>query len=198
MSRSAPYSSNAPRPDKSGPSASDRHWRLTTERLVLRPLHPSDAPTLQTLCGNWNVARMLAVVPHPYPDGLAESWIATHADARADGSAYTFAIERDGTLIGVIGLDRRDRGHELGYWIGEPWWGNGYAAEAVRRVIAFAFDDLELDRLSSSHFKDNPASAHVLRKCGFHVTGEGQLDCVARGAPVPSVFMALVKPLTPD
>jgi RimJ/RimL family protein N-acetyltransferase len=174
---------------------------LTTDRLTLRPFVQADACTVQALCGNWNVARMLAVVPHPYPDGLAEDWIAGQADKRARGEEYVFAIEHDGEVIGAVGLERR--GHtspdtpdmpetyEIGYWIAEEWWGHGLASEAAARVVRYAFEELGVKRLTSGHFDENPASGKVLAKCGFRVTGKGELPCAARGQAVPATLLEL-------
>lgn len=168
---------------------------LTTDRLTLRPFAPADAPAVQALCGNWNVARMLAVVPHPYPDGLAEDWIARHAAKRARGEEYAFAIEHDGGVIGAIGLERRGLTrrdtYELGYWIAETWWSRGLASEAAARIVRFAFEDLGARRLTSGHFDENPASGKVLEKCGFRATGKAELPCAARGQAVPATLLEL-------
>jgi ribosomal-protein-alanine N-acetyltransferase len=166
---------------------------LTTDRLVLRPFVEADAPAVQALCGNWNVARMLAVVPHPYPDGLAEEWIAGQADKRTRGEEHIFAIEYAGEVIGAVGLERRgheDRDtYELGYWIAEDRWGRGLASEAAARVVRYAFEELGVVRLTSGHFDENPASGKVLEKCGFRVTGKGELPCAARGHPLPATLL---------
>ena len=159
---------------------------LSTERLLLRPLDPRDAPALQRHCGNWKVARMLARVPHPYPDGLAERWIGEQPRLRAEGLAHCFAVEQDGALIGTVGLERREAPHfELGYWLGEPWWGRGLATEAAGRAVAFAFETLAAERLASGHFVDNPASGRVLEKCGFAELGTTRRWCEARGRELP-------------
>ena len=111
---------------------------LATERLILRPLRPEDAPAVERYCGNWKVARMTSRIPHPYPEGLAVDWI---AGLDGSGGAYRFAIECEGELVGVIGLERmRSDDFEIGYWIAEPWWGRGLATEAARRVVAFALE----------------------------------------------------------
>jgi RimJ/RimL family protein N-acetyltransferase len=168
---------------------------MKTDRLTLRPFAAADAPMVQALCGNWNVARMLAAIPYPYPDGLAEAWIAGHPDRRARGEQYVFAIEHGGALIGAVGLERRkdtpEGSYELGYWIAEEWWGRGLASEAAARIVRFALDDLGVTRLTSGHFDENPASGRVLEKCGFRVTGTGELPCAARGGPVPATVLEL-------
>jgi len=158
---------------------------LTTERLTLRPLRPEDAPAVQRYCNNWKVARMTTRIPYPYPDGLAEDWIAGQADGASDDGAYRFGIEYKGELVGVIGLERmRSDDFEVGYWIAEPWWGQGLATKAAHRVVAFALEDLRLDRLVAGHFEDNLASGRVLEKCGFRYSGEAREWSKARDGEV--------------
>lgn len=93
----------------------------------------------------------------------------------------------DGALIGMCGLDRMaNRNWEFGYWYGRQYWGQGYATEAARPVLRFAFEDLEAEQLTAGWFDDNPASGAVLHKLGFTVTGTTRAKCLARGAEVLS------------
>lgn len=154
---------------------------IRTERLILRPFAQSDADTVTALAGNWNVARMVATIPHPYPEGLAADWIGRHAAARESGKGYPFAITLDGAVVGAIGVTRTDDDrYALGYWVGEPWWGRGIATEAARAIVRFARDSLGLDALDATHLDVNPASGRVLAKCGFVRTGETKRWCEAR------------------
>lgn len=165
---------------------------LTTPRLLLRPPRPADAPRVQFLCGNWNVARMLERVPHPYPDDCAADWIAAQSAAWRDGSAYTFTIEFEGAVVGVIGIERNASGaYGLGYWLGEPWWGQGLMSEAVACVLGFARHELGLETLESAYFADNPASGRIQEKHGFRVTGRDRSPCLARGGDVDGVTTVL-------
>ncbi|MBK8004077.1 MAG: GNAT family N-acetyltransferase [Gemmatimonadetes bacterium] len=151
---------------------------LATPRLVLRPFHASDAAEVQRLAGDREVSATTLRLPHPYPDGLAEAWIATHAEDWRRGLAARFAITRDGVLLGAIGLEltpEHDRG-ELGYWLGRAFWGQGYATEAARAVVRFGFELLHLHRIQAHHFVRNPASGRVLLKAGLRSEG------VRRGA----------------
>lgn len=155
---------------------------LKTERLLLRAFSPEDASAVQAHCGNWNIARMLTRVRHPYTRDLAESWIASHAEDWRSGAEITFCIELDGEAVGAVGLRRTEgRAYEIGYWLGEPFWGKGIVTEAARGAIRFAFEELGADKLTSGHFLDNPASGRVLEKCGFRYTGDSKVPCEARG-----------------
>ena len=165
---------------------------LTTARLRLRPIRRSDAPRVQALCSNWNVARMLSRVPYPNPLEAVEAWTGAQAAAWESGLAYTFVIKHPDGLIGVVGISRRDDGsYEIGYWLGEPWWGQGLMTEAVGRVVDFARAELSLDRLCSDYFTDNPASGHIQAKYGFRITGRGRLNSLSRGCEVDAVFTEL-------
>jgi RimJ/RimL family protein N-acetyltransferase len=147
---------------------------LHSSRLILRPFSPADAPAVQRLAGDAAIAEMTLNIPHPYVNGMAESWIATHPDAWAAGTAVTFAITtKTHDLCGVVSLHivrAHDRG-ELGYWIGRPYWGQGFATEAVGALLAFAFGTLALHRVEASHLPRNPASGRVMQKVGMQREG---------------------------
>jgi [ribosomal protein S5]-alanine N-acetyltransferase len=148
---------------------------LLSERLKLRPLEKKDAPFVQRLAGAAEVANTTLLIPHPYPDGAAEGFIEmTHADWDK-GEQYVFAItlRSGGELCGAIGLKlspKHERG-ELGYWIGVPFWKQGYCTEAARAVLEFAFERLKLNSVVAHHFVRNPASGRVLQKIGMKYEG---------------------------
>ena len=164
--------------------------RIQTERLLLRPLQPADAPALHNLVNDWAVVRNLAQLPFPYPRELADEWIASTIERAAAGSGIHLAItgpEAGSELVGCIGLrlDLKPRSGNLGYWIGRRFWGHGVATEAVSRLSRWALANLDLDRLEASVITDNPASAAVLRRAGFRETGTGEAGFLARGGKHP-------------
>lgn len=144
---------------------------LSTPRLILRRFALADAPDVQRLAGERDIARYTLSIPHPYVDGMAEQWIGSHEQRLSSGEAAAFAItlRSGGLLIGAIGLEINQEHHraELGYWIGKPYWGQGYCTEAARAVVRFAFEDLRLNRVHASHFSNNPASGRVMQKVGM-------------------------------
>lgn len=148
---------------------------LTTERLILRPFILADAPTVRLLAGAREVAETTLNIPHPYPDGSAEQWIATHPQRFADGTLATFAIvERQRrAVVGAIGLaiEPQHALGELGYWIGVPFWGRGYATEAAHALLSYGFTTLHLNRIQARHFLRNPASGRVMQKVGMSHEG---------------------------
>lgn len=144
---------------------------LETPRLILRPFAPGDAPEVERLAGDRDIASTTINIPHPYPDGAAEQWIAGHQDAYARGEMATFAIvaRESGRLVGAIGLviAAQHARAELGYWVGRPYWNRGYCTEAAREILRFAFQDLGLNRVQAAHFTRNPASGRVMQKLGM-------------------------------
>ena len=144
---------------------------LETERLQLRAPRSEDAKTIVSLAGDRRVADNTARIPHPYRLGDAEEWI-TSANTRA--GEETFVITRAGDVIGTCGLDlREEAAPEIGYWLGVPYWGCGYATEAVRALIDHAFGNLGHTSLQAGARVTNAASRRVLEKCGFQWTGVG-------------------------
>lgn len=150
---------------------------LQTERLLLRPFELSDAPDVQRLAGAVEIAAFTLNIPHPYEDGIAEAWISGHQERFEHGETLGFAItlRSDGSLVGAIGLDidRKNERAALGYWIGVPYWGQGYCTEAARGVVSYGFEMVGLNRIHASHFSGNPASGRVMQKVGM--TREGCL-----------------------
>jgi 8-oxo-dGTP diphosphatase len=162
----------------------DIHPRLETPRLILRPLRPEDAPDIQRMAGEWEVARFTANIPHPYGDGMAESWIRSHRD----DFEIVFGIERrsDGAFVGCIGVepDAASREAEFGYWIGTPFWGSGYATEALQALVDHAFAAYDIDRARSAAMPENPASIRVQEKVGFRYVGVKRQSAPARGGNI--------------
>jgi [ribosomal protein S5]-alanine N-acetyltransferase len=158
---------------------------LETKRLRLRRFVLEDADEVTRLANNWDVARMLGRMPYPYVIDHAKDFLARIATDTESKTDFVFAFTTGGPIMGAIGLHLRDGGaFELGYWLGEPYWGKGYATEAADRLVQFAFTDLDTEKLTAGHFYDNPASGRVLRKVGFRYTGDGFRECLARGGKV--------------
>ena len=144
---------------------------IETQRLVLRAFTAADAHAVQRLAGDPAVAATTLVIPHPYTDGLAERWIATHATQARKGGIFVFAICLRATaeLIGSIGVhvNKRDNNASIGYWIGKPYWNLGYCTEAATAVVGFGFNTLGLNKMHAFIASINPASGRVLEKLGM-------------------------------
>ena len=163
--------------------------RLYTPRLCLRPFVLSDAPRVQELAGDKRIAINTASIPHPYPDGAAEAWIDSLEPRAAEGKEFLWAITLAGTrtpgreqaldetghVIGCVGIHQNgtpehQRGY-IGYWLGVRYWNKGFATEAARAVLRYAFGHKLYRRVVSSHFGDNPSSGRVLQKIGMTCEG---------------------------
>jgi [ribosomal protein S5]-alanine N-acetyltransferase len=154
------------------------HPILHTRRLLLRPFTPADAGDVQRLAGDRAIADTTANIPHPYPDGLAEQWIANQRKKFETGELLAFAmVLRDpNSLIGAISLMDITREHEraeIGFWVGKPYWNQGYCTEAAEAVVQYGFSALNMYRIHSTVLKRNPASSRVMLKLGM--TPEGCL-----------------------
>lgn len=164
---------------------------IRTDRLILRAPAAADVPAITRLAGDYAIASMTTRMPHPYAEADARQFVALVA--RQDGARErTFVIERDGEgPIGAIGFHRPPEGPlELGYWLGRPHWGRGYATEAVAGALRWASADWGRKAISSGHFADNAPSANVLIKSGFLYTGEVQMrHSRARGRIAPTRMM---------
>jgi RimJ/RimL family protein N-acetyltransferase len=153
---------------------------LTTERLVMRPPHEVDIAQLIELADNRHVAEMLARMPHPYGEAEARAFLAMAAAPRS-GVVYALTLKENGAFVGSAGLNATDRGLELGYWIGEPHWRQGYATEAAHALVDLAFARTSVQVLHASCRVINPSSRRVIHKCGFQYAGQGMLNSIVAG-----------------
>lgn len=154
---------------------------LITERLVLRPPHRDDIAELSELANNRRIAEMLARMPHPYGEAEARAFVEACAEPRAAGAVYAVTNAESGAFLGCAGLDPSERGLELGYWIGEPYWGEGYATEAAHALVDLAFRATEIAALNVSCRVINVASRRVIHRCGFQYSGQGMMNSRAAG-----------------
>jgi RimJ/RimL family protein N-acetyltransferase len=124
--------------------------------------------------GQREIASTTLNIPHPYEPGMAEVWITTHEPAWLRREMAIFAItEPSDGLVGAISLtiEQKHLRAEAGYWIGLPFWGKGYATEALLTIMDFGFEQLGLHRIYASHFTRNPASGRVMVKAGMQFEG---------------------------
>jgi RimJ/RimL family protein N-acetyltransferase len=162
---------------------------LETRRLVLRAPRLEDAKAVTALANDRRIAENTARIPHPYKMSDAEDFIG--GANKTGGEAMFLITANDGkgkaTIMGAAGIMLLDRDSpELGYWLGVPYWGNGFATEALHAVIDYAFGDLDHAALHAGARVTNPASRRVLEKCGFQWTGVGlyRIDSIRSSAPI--------------
>lgn len=156
---------------------------LETKRLALRAPRLEDAKSVAALANDRRIAENTARIPHPYRMTDAEGFI---SGANKAGDAVFLITLSDGTIVGACGIVGEDEAPELGYWLGVPYWGNGYATEALHAVVDYAFTDLGHEALQAGARVTNPASRRVLEKCGFQWTGVGlyRIRAISSSAPI--------------
>jgi RimJ/RimL family protein N-acetyltransferase len=135
-----------------------------------------DAPLVRALAGDARIADTTTTIPHPYPEGAAEAWIAGHAASYTQAREATFAIQHEttGQLIGAVSLldiQLKHRRAELGYWTGASFWGCGYCTEAVQSLVHHAPEAFGVTRIVGRCFARNLASARVMTKAGLQPEG---------------------------
>ncbi|MDB5458261.1 MAG: GCN5-related N-acetyltransferase [Caulobacteraceae bacterium] len=155
--------------------APDIRDEIATERLNLRRARTSDAAAIVRLASDFAICSMSTRMPFPYGLGDAEAFVRL-VSAQKRERENTFVIDNgDDGVVGVLGFHQPpDAPLEMGYWIGRPYWGRGYATEAARAALGWAGNDWRRKMVVAGHFADNAASANVLVKSGFLYTGEVQ------------------------
>ena len=168
--------------------------KLETERLLLRMPQEADAAAIVPLANNFAVAKNTVSMPYPYTLDDARAFVARSRERRAKGADYPFAIFKKAGMIfiGAVGV-HPERNFEMGYWIGEPFWGQGFATEAARRVARFAFEDLNAKKIIAGWYQDNPASGRVLEKLGFRNERDEERPSMSRGQAVICRMMVLTR-----
>jgi RimJ/RimL family protein N-acetyltransferase len=170
---------------------------ITTMRLVLKAPGEGDIPRLVQLANNRTVAESLASMPHPYNEECAREWLAGKSGSRADGHSFGIYLNiPEPAFIGIIGFGAPDdRGQsDLGYWVGEPYWGRGYATEAVRAVLEYGFSLDGITQMLGDCRITNVGSRRVLEKSGFEYRGFARSHCRAIGENVPVDCFAISRP----
>jgi [ribosomal protein S5]-alanine N-acetyltransferase len=149
---------------------------IITPRLKLRKVALTDVPLLIEYANNPNVASNVLNMPYPYQPEDAVSWIHSGWQGFKAGEHIIFAITflQDDQFMGAIGLHpvKRHERAEMGYWLAEPFWGQGIMTEAAQAMLDFGFRQLELHKIFATHFIDNPGSGKVLRNIGMIKEGE--------------------------
>jgi ribosomal-protein-alanine N-acetyltransferase len=157
---------------------------LRTARLLLRPFEQGDISTIARLAGAREISSTTANIPHPYTEQDARDFLVRASEEFRSGLSMTFAIcaspagdvSPARALVGAVGLiiALAHLRAELGYWIGVPFWGNGFATEAAGAVVAFGFKTLGMQRIHAFHFAENVASGRVLTKIGMRHEGRSR------------------------
>ena len=144
---------------------------IFSERLKLSTPTIDDTSSIVELAGHPKISATTMNIPHPYKAKDAEKWIQIAHDALENQNGYVFAMRsrQHSGFMGGIGLriNQRFNHAELGYWVGVPYWNQGFGTEAVGRVIQFGFEELNLHKIFATYLIQNPASGQVMYKNGM-------------------------------
>ena len=166
-------------------------------KTVLREWRKDDAQDLVRIIGNKKVQDNLRDgIPYPYRKEDADIFVKEMITA-VSGQIYPFAITVDGELAGSIAVYRRDNIHfrtgELGYYLGERFWGKGVGTEAVKQICGYIFKYTDIIRIFAEPFAENKASCRVLEKAGFQMEGILRCNAVKNGKVMDMKLYALIK-----
>ena len=163
---------------------------INTLNLILKKPEKKDISSLVKELNNWNISKWLVEVPYPYSINDANYWI-----AKTQEDEFSFNIYFKNNLIGGISLSKKlgDTKWELGYWIGEEYWGNGYAIEACENLIQYFFTNTNNHQIYASHMVDNIKSKKIILTLGFKEVGVGSKYSISRQEDVEDINYQLKK-----
>lgn len=170
---------------------------LTTDRLELRPFTSDDVDRVTELLQAPEIAATALNIPYPYSRADAKNWIGQHPGAAEAGTNLTWAVRRreDSLLIGAIGIHitAHHRRGVLGYWLGRPYWGQGYTSEAAQAVVEYGFSVLDLYRIEATRMPENIGSRRVMEKAGLTYEGTLRGYYIKNGVPMDAAIHGRVR-----
>lgn len=160
---------------------------LLSPRLVLRAPHVEDIDALTHLANNAKIATMVSRMPHPYTKNDANDFVRRAKDGEIGKCVYAITRMDTGEFMGCCGIETTadESTVEIGYWLGEPYWNEGYATEAAHALIDMAFRTRDISFIDGRCRVTNTASRRVLQKCGFQFQGAGMVGSLALGGVMP-------------
>lgn len=161
--------------------------KIETTRLTLRKPQCDDIDAITNLANNPAVANMLSRMPHPYGKQDATDFVKKVSKLASGNCVYAITLTTTGEVIGCCGIEKKDgrEQKEIGYWLGQAFWGNGYATEASHALVDMAFEDEEIEELVGHCGIGNYASRRILQKSGFQFLSTGISHCLAQNGQMP-------------
>ena len=160
---------------------------LLSPRLVMRAPHEDDIDALAHLANNANIANMVARMPHPYTVADAADFVRRTRAGAIGKCVYAITKADNGAFLGCCGIEPHEDGRtvELGYWLGEPYWNQGYVTEAAHALIDMVFRTRDVEQIDARCRVMNIPSRRVIQKCGFQFQATGMVQSLAVGGMVP-------------
>lgn len=171
---------------------------METERLVLRPLEEGDAESIYQNVKDHDIAKWTINIPHPYPKDGALTFIKGSIAQMQKGMVYQLAILLKETdefagVMSLINVNWVHKNAEIGYWTSKKHWNMGIATEAAKRMIAFGFEDLNMERIYAKCFHNNEVSRHVIEKCGMQYEGNLRHEVLREGKFIDMIYFGIIK-----
>lgn len=169
--------------------------KLKSKRLILRPPKLSDALVLEKYINDRLIYRWTLNIPYPYPKGGYKKWLKKSFEETKNKKAFHFTIFLNKEPIGSVDLTKIESLHKkayLGYWLARKYWSQGIMTEATRMILDFGFNQLKLNRIESSHFKQNKRSQRVQEKSGLKKEGIGRQAFFKDGKFIDEVRRAVL------
>jgi RimJ/RimL family protein N-acetyltransferase len=160
---------------------------LLSQRLVMRAPHEDDIDALAHLANNANIANMVARMPHPYTVADAADFVRRTRAGAIGKCVYAITKADNGAFLGCCGIEPHEDGRtvELGYWLGEPYWNQGYVTEAAHALIDMVFRTRDVEQIDARCRVMNIPSRRVIQKCGFQFQATGMVQSLSVGGMVP-------------
>ena len=160
---------------------------LLSQRLVMRAPHEDDIDALAHLANNANIANMVARMPHPYTVADAADFVRRTRAGTIGKCVYAITKADNGAFLGCCGIEPHEDGRtvELGYWLGEPYWNQGYVTEAAHALIDMVFRTRDIEQIDARCRVMNIPSRRVIQKCGFQFQATGMVQSLSVGGMVP-------------
>lgn len=180
------------------PIVNPKDINLETDRLVLIPISEDDAEDIYQNVKEYDIARWLINLPHPYPKDGAIKFIREAKELMKKGNSYELAIrlKSNGELIGVMTLckvDKKNKNSELGYWIAKKYWNIGLATEVGFKVLEFGFNVLKLERIFAKCVPENEASKKVMEKIGMEYEGTMHHEILKENKYLDMSYYGIIK-----
>lgn len=170
---------------------------IKTNRLNIRPYEQGDEEAIYGVINSQGIFETTLNIPYPYPREQLKIWLHFIMKNSLYKRGYEYGIfKKDHTYIGNVGIvniDWVNHHAEITYFIGEEYWGQGYATEAVRAMIRFAFQELGLERIQGRCMVINPASLRVMQKCGLKYEGKARHEVIKSGNYMDVWHTAILK-----
>ena len=163
---------------------------INTSNLVIKKPNTRDIHALVNELNNWNISKWLVEVPFPYSINDANYWV-----KKTQEDEFSFNIYLKNKLIGGISITNKLENNkwELGYWIGEEYWGNKYALEACEGLIKYFFTNTSNNIIFASHMKANIKSNKIILSLGFKKIGIGKKYSISRKEEIEDINYQLIK-----